>query len=286
MILTASRTLSLLLSSSLFVSSAVGLDMKDYNPCGTVVTDEDISNSEAALARLRIPRQTTIQDYNFGVYFNIVASNMTTEGGWVPQSQIDDQMTLLNERYVGTGVSFTLLNVTRVISRYWHETIDSDLPQTAHMYRLFRKGRSTSLNVYSVGFYDAGLNGYATLPVSYRTSPTRDGVVLLYATFPGGTSPNRQGGTLIHEAGHWLGLRHTFQGGCTGVGDGVADTPPQGQANFGCPIGADSCPGDGLPDPIHNYMDYTDETCRTEFTPGQIDLMQRSIRAFRDDPNV
>jgi len=117
------------------------------------------------------------------------------------------------------------------------------------MFRLFRKGGSTSLNVYSVGFYDAGLNGYATLPVGYATDPKSDGVVLLYATLPGGTSPNRQGGTLVHEAGHWLGLRHTFQGGCTGVGDGVDDTPPSAEANFECPIGLDSCPGGG-PDPI------------------------------------
>lgn len=137
--------------------------------------------------------------------------------------------------------------------------------------------------------------------MNYASDPEGDGVVLLYATLPGGTSPNRQGGTLIHEAGHWLGLRHTFQGGCTGVGDGIDDTPASAEANFGCPIGLDSCPGDG-PDPIReyflffsfvgsrcltghsdNYMDYTDEGCRTEFTPGQIALMQRSIVAFRSD---
>lgn len=138
--------------------------------------------------------------------------------------------------------------------------------------------------------------------MSYAKSPIYDGVVLLYATMPGGSSKERQGGTLVHEAGHWLGLRHTFQGGCTGVGDGVDDTPPQAEAHFGCPIGIDSCPGDSLPDPIRksllpcyvgtnsfdilvplsdNYMDYTDEECRKEFTPGQIDLMQSSIVAFR-----
>jgi hypothetical protein len=43
------------------------------------------------------------------------------------QSQIDAQMKLLNERYVGTGVSFNYVSVTRIISRYWHETIDADL---------------------------------------------------------------------------------------------------------------------------------------------------------------
>ncbi|KAF9525892.1 pregnancy-associated plasma protein-A-domain-containing protein [Crepidotus variabilis] len=228
------------------------------------------------------------QQYNFGVYFNIVASNLTEAGGYVPQKQIDDQMTLLNTKYVGTGISFKLLSVTRVVSRYWHETIDSGFyrPQTDAMYSLFHKGSSTTMNVYSVGFYDAGLNGYSTLPASYKSSPKRDGVVLLYATLPGGTSKDRQGGTLVHEAGHWLGLRHTFQGGCTGAGDGVDDTPPSAEANFDCPIGLDSCPGDNFPDPIHNYMDYTDETCRTEFTPGQIDLMHKSVATWRSDPSV
>ncbi|PPQ66393.1 hypothetical protein CVT24_007222 [Panaeolus cyanescens] len=258
----------------------------NYNPCGTVVTDDDISEMTQTLERLRIPRQAGIKNYEFDVYFNVVAKNMTTDGGWAPQKHIDDQMALLNERYVGTGVSWKLVSVTRIISRYWHETIDTDTPQTDDMYRLFRKGKSTALNVYTVGFYDAGLNGYATLPNGYARFPESDGAVILYATLPGGSSPNRQGGTLIHEAGHWLGLRHTFQGGCTGVGDGVDDTPPQGEANFGCPIGVDSCPGDAFPDPIHNYMDYTDEQCRTEFTPGQIDLMQRSILAYRANPDI
>ena len=175
------------------------------------------------------------------------------------------------------------------------------------MYRLFHKGGSVHLNIYTVGFYGAGLNGYATLPLTYSTRPYQDGVVLNYATVPGGTSRERQGSTAIHEVGHWLGLRHTFQGGCVGVGDGVDDTPPEAEAASGCPIGRKSCPNSDLPDPIRkyspflfclnlirhfffflpdNYMDYSDETCRTEFTPGQIELMQKSILTYRNNPNI
>lgn len=56
------------------------------------------------------------------------------------------------------------------------------------------------------------------------------------------------------------------------LGDYVDDTPRSMGATM-CPIGRDSCPGQGGPDPIHNYMDYTWDTCHTKdegFTQGQI----------------
>ena len=89
-----------------------------------------------------------------------------------------------------------------------------------------------------------------------------------------GTSSQYQGQydlgeTLPHEVGHWLNLPHTFEGGCSEPNDGVADTPAQASPTSGCPIGRDSCPLPGL-DPIHNYMDYSYDSCYTEFTPGQV----------------
>ena len=61
----------------------------------------------------------------------------------------------------------------------------------------------------------------------------------------------------MHEVGHWLGLWHTFQNQCNVVGDEVSDTAPENEPFYGaCPPGTDrdSCPGDGLNDPIKNYM--------------------------------
>jgi hypothetical protein len=77
-----------------------------------------------------------------------------------------------------------------------------------------------------------------------------------------------------------MGLYHTFQGGCAG-GDRVDDTPAQAVQTSGCPSDPiDSCPGGG-PDPVNNYMDYSDDACLTEFTAGQKDRMDAMWKLFR-----
>lgn len=150
-----------------------------------------------------------------------------------------------------------------------------------------RKGSKAALNLYITDLSSCGLLGYSSWPweldpKSGKADPvTMDGVVIHFETLPGGSyKPYNMGRTCIHETGHWMGLFHVFQNGCSKGGDQVDDTPYQGAPTEGCPKSRDSCPQPGE-DPFWNFMDYTDDKCMKGFTPLQHKRMEAMWQLHR-----
>ena len=243
----------------------------------------EVAAVEAALADQRLMYGDDFAeaagDLMIPVRWHVVRSGTAVSQGNVPDTWIVDQIDVLNRAYSGKGFQFTLAGVDRTTNRNWYTGCYSSGTERK-MKQALAVDPTNNLNIYSCS-PSGGILGYARFPNSYPESSYMHGVVLLDQSLPGGNaSPYNLGDTATHEVGHYLGLYHTFQGGCTSPGDSVADTPYEASAAYGCPTGRDTCSSAGL-DPITNFMDYTDDACMNVFSANQASRMQQMTSTYR-----
>ena len=230
-------------------------------------------------------------------YFHIITAdeNLFTEKketvGNITDTDVTNQLQVLNDSFRDYGFTFTLKGTTRTNNAEWYYLDEYGMKAA------LRVGDASTLNVYFSDSY--GFGGYAYYPSNYERDPIADGVVVRSNTIPGGSYfPSiTVGKILVHEVGHWLGLAHTFDGyddarpslipmlgnfnRCRKNNDEVGDTPKQSSPSVGCPIGRNSCRMFPGLDPIHNYMDYSDDVCFNEFSAGQADRMKAMWNEYR-----
>jgi hypothetical protein len=275
---------SLIVTVALSVSIAFGEPISPARgrQCGTDISNEQKAAAEAHFQANMVDSFSTSATVN--VHFHVIDAGDELQQGNIPDSQIEAQMKVLNDDFQGTDLSFKLVNTTRTRNAEWFNSLGPDSEYEKAAKTMLRVGGAADLNVYTVGFNSGsgtGLLGYTVFPEWYADDPIGDGVVILYSSLPGGTAvPYDLGRTLTHEVGHWVGLYHTFQGGCEAPGDEVSDTPPTSSPAFGCPVGRDTC-GDSIPDATENYMDYTDDACMNQFSPGQATRFWKQLATYR-----
>ncbi|KAF3922919.1 Ulilysin [Dactylellina cionopaga] len=257
--------------------------VSNFQRCGNDIVPESVQAAAQYFAQQDRLNSFDVQASDdrsivIDTYFHVISKDGTEQTGNLSDEKVQLQFDALNRDFNGTGISFTLKETTRTVSKDWasfdmYSEFAAD--KEYEMKKALRKGSYAALNVYYRPL-GSSLLGVCVFPSKVTPGDRTfylDGCQVHTDSVPGGSLGDyNEGKTATHEIGHWLGLFHTFQGGCSGTGDGVDDTPAQRSSTYGCPDpNPDTCAGDKYPgvDPIHNFMDYSFDPCMYEFTPGQ-----------------
>ncbi|MBK7977697.1 MAG: zinc metalloprotease [Deltaproteobacteria bacterium] len=247
--------------------------------CATPEVDPDTAAGIDAFVRDELARHPAPEVFSrvVNVYVHVIHDGTR---GKLTDAQVSSQLAVLNTAYAGAGLTFKLAATDRTKNATWF-TMAPGTTAEAQAKSALRRGGKGDLNLYTAN-PSGGLLGWATFPWDYASQPSSDGVVVLYTSLPGGSAvPYDEGDTATHEVGHWAGLYHTFQGGCTSPGDSVSDTNYESSPAYGCPTGRDSCTTKSGKDPITNFMDYSDDSCMNRFSSGQVTRLQNMLTTYR-----
>jgi len=217
-------------------------------------------------------------------------SDPSTNSGY-QDAELEAQYKAIVAGYERTGITFDWKRdkTTRTVQPSWTQfpegfgDIESPVPQWEIDWKSKLRQGGNDLKVLNV-YFNPGISGGISVLIADERQKANyivhDGCIINPNTMVGGVTGFDQGKTAVHEIGHWLGLYHTFQGGCGSLGDQVADTPPaRYSSDMGQPACDDTqntCPdtlgpgGTDAPDPNHNYMSYAPDSCMDNFTNGQL----------------
>lgn len=230
--------------------------------------------------------------YRIPVVFHVI--RRTDGTGYISPAMLQSQIDILNEDFRAlagsNGAGGVDCRIEFVLAGYDYTTNNTWFRDRGTYYNTLAWDTNRYCNVYTNSA--GGYLGYVpSLPQSGTLVGTKaDRIVVLWSAVgrnaPYG-APYNQGRTLTHEMGHYLGLYHTFQGGCGTsscytTGDLICDTPAESTAHYGCSQ-TDSCSSSGV-DPIRNYMNYTDDLCMNQFSEEQARRLRCTLTGWR--PNL
>lgn len=255
-------------------------------------TSLSLSGGTIKLLRARDAQQvggSAIANLTIPFYLHIVASEGKTDV--LTDAVIASQLRVMEQSFAPYNIAFDIRTIQRYVdNELARSPFDSGSSRSVFdsFFRRTRQGGYDTLNTYFYTDFPARVFGACTLPERGLNNAGLDDIFRDLCQINSGTVPGGEiayanlGYTLVHEVGHWLGLLHTFSGfGCTGPGDFVDDTPAQSSPTRDCPVGKDSCRNQPGLDAIQNYMDYSSDSCYTEFSAGQAVRMLNSYNVFR-----